>query len=241
MAIALRAMEVELCRPELRVVSATSVFATPIPSGPVSIRVDVLRSGRAAAQVRAELTSDTAKGAGVHVLATFAEPGEGPDAIDTAPPPAPPPESLPRVDRPMPFFKNIDVRMVRGFLPEDGGTPSPDARCDRWIRYVEAPKRKDGRLDPLCLPAVADMMPTALWQKVPAGAPRLMAPSYDLTVHFLEGTDRDWLLTSAWCRRALGGHASADVEIWDDQGKLLAYGTQTMFFRKWPRRAVEVL
>ncbi len=184
--------------------------------------------------MRAELTSGASSEAGVHTLATFAEPGEGPELIDTVPPRVPAPQELPRLVRSMPFFKNLDVRMARGSLPEDGAPKADEARCDRWVRYEEPPRLASGELDPLCLAVVADMMPTALWQKLDRDSPRRLAPSYDLTVHFLDPTDREWLLTSAWARRARQGYATADVEIWDDRARLLAYATQTMFFRPWP-------
>jgi hypothetical protein len=59
--------------------------------------------------------------------------------------------------------------------------PGP-ARIARWFRY-RVPQLPDGRFDPLAIPPIADTMPPALIQKL-AGAPALLAPSLDLTVHF---------------------------------------------------------
>ena len=40
--------------------------------------------------------------------------------------------------------------------------------------------------------------------------------------------------------RARGGYASADCEIWDDQGQLVAFATQTMILRRRPEQAPAV-
>jgi acyl-CoA thioesterase len=60
-----------------------------------------------------------------------------------------------------------------------------------------------------------------------------MAPSLDLTVHFFERTEREWFLVSGLCRRASGGTASAQVELFDDRGTLVAYATQVMILKGW--------
>jgi len=45
------------------------------------------------------------------------------------------------------------------------------------------------------------------------------------------GTARsDWLLARNRARRAADGYASLEVEIWDPETGLVAYGTQTMIF-----------
>jgi acyl-CoA thioesterase len=77
-------------------------------------------------------------------------------------------------------------------------------------------------------------MPPALIQKLGPNHPPFFAPSLDLTVHFLEPTTSQWLLTSVHARWARAGYASADVEIWDDQRRLIAFATQTMLIRRAP-------
>src|ERR1700709_1960394 len=55
---ALRAMQEALGRPELALVTANAIFIAPIPPGPVRIDVEVLRDGRTASQVAADLYVD---------------------------------------------------------------------------------------------------------------------------------------------------------------------------------------
>src|SRR6476619_3045219 len=55
---ALRAMHEALARPELRLVTANAIFVAPVPPGPVTIDVEVLRDGRTASQVAADLYVD---------------------------------------------------------------------------------------------------------------------------------------------------------------------------------------
>src|SRR5450432_3611798 len=55
---ALRAMREALGRPELELVTANAIFIAPVPPGPVTIDVEVLRDGRTASQVAADLRVD---------------------------------------------------------------------------------------------------------------------------------------------------------------------------------------
>lgn len=243
MTVAMRAMQAELADPALRPVSANTHFCSPVPAGPLEIRVEVLRHGSAAAQVRAQLSSTTVPGPGLEVSATFGRDREGIDLIDTEPPRVPQPADSPEMERiggidpsqrPT-FFSNFDTRLALGHPWWVGGWEPGAARIARWFRYLVPQRLADGRLDPFALPPIADTMPPALSQKLGPGHPPFHAPSLDLTVHFLEDTSSQWLLTSVHARRARAGFASADVEIWDDAGRLLAFGTQTMMLRRIPQ------
>jgi acyl-CoA thioesterase len=242
MTVAMRAMQQELGDPALRPLSANTHFCSPVPAGPLEIRVEVLRHGGAAAQVRAQLSSTSMPGPGLEVSATFARERDGIDVIDTAPPDVPAPEDCPAFDemalinqrlRP-PFFDNFDTRLALGHLWWGTDWAAGPARIARWFRYRVPQRRADGCFDPLALPPIADTMPPALIQKLGPGHEPFFAPSLDLTVHFLEDTTSEWLLTAVHARRARAGYATADVEIWDDGGRLLAYATQMMLLRKLP-------
>ena len=100
MAVAMRAMTVELDDSELAPVSANTLFCSPVPAGPLEIRVEVLRRGRAAVQVRAELSSTTQPGPGLEVSATFARKREGPDALGIDMPDVPAPHDCPEARGP---------------------------------------------------------------------------------------------------------------------------------------------
>ena len=52
---ALRAMQESLGRDDLSLVTANAIFLAPVPPGPITIDVEVLRDGRKASQVAADL------------------------------------------------------------------------------------------------------------------------------------------------------------------------------------------
>jgi acyl-CoA thioesterase len=241
MTVAMRAMQEELGDPGLRPISANTHFCSPVPAGPLEVRVEVLRHGGAAAQLRAQLSSTSMPGPGLEVSATFGRDREGGvDVIDTEPPDVLPPDEAPELEmligtvrdsRPA-IFANFDTRLVLG-APwwESGWTPGR-AQLARWFRYKVPQRRDDGMLDPFALPPIADTMPPALMQKLGPDHEPFHAPSLDLTVHFLEDTDAEWLLVNVHARRARAGYATASAEIWDDRRRLLAFATQTMMLRR---------
>jgi acyl-CoA thioesterase len=239
MAASLRAAAVELEAPGLRLVSASTVFATPLRHGAIDAAVTVLRKGGAAAQVRIALRNAGSDEPGLETIATFARDREGPDVLGAAfPDVAMPADCDDLIDdapgnahRKLAFFSNFECRLARGdrfWLP---GWQAGPARYARWFRYKVPPRDADGRLDRLAHAPIADTMPPALAQALGPSPYRFYAPSLDLTVHVVDDTDRDWLLVSAYLRRARAGYATAEVEVWDDARRLLAYGTQTMYLK----------
>ncbi|MCC6559023.1 MAG: thioesterase family protein [Polyangiaceae bacterium] len=240
MTVALRAIEAEIGDASFRPVSATATFCSPVPVGPAECRVDVLRRGNAAIQARSAL-SPAGGALGLEVCATFARDREGPELRAVRPPDVPSPAAAPgfvelsrRTGHPRwPFFSNFESRLARGQrFWEPGAWTRDEARFDRWLRYLVPQRRADGALDPLALPPIADTMPPALTVGLGPEVPPLHAPSLDLTVHFLDPVRAEWLLVSSRARHARAGYASAEVEIWSEDGRLAAYGTQTMFLRR---------
>ena len=243
MTIAMRAMYEELGDDDLRPLSANTHFCSPVPAGPLEVRVEILRHGRAAAQVRAQLSSTKVPGPGLEVSATFARRRPTKiEMLDGKFPDVAKPNELPAIgqltdlagrERPA-FFDNFDTRMAIGEPWWEDGWKAGPARLARWFRYLAPQKLTDGRFDPFAVPPIADTMPPALIQKLGPEHPPFFAPSLDLTVHFLEDTWAEWLLTDVRARWAGFGYATADVEIWDFEGKLIAFGTQMMFLRSDP-------
>jgi len=238
MTVALRAMQAELDDSELRPLSANTLFMSPVPAGPMEIRVEVLRRGGAAAQLRAGLSSTTLPGPGLEVSATFARALPGAPAFtDAVFPDVPAPEDVEAEDpgeRPV-FFDNLEVAQVGGppVFSEAGWEPS-DAMITRWYRYRVPQRDAAGRFDRFALPPIIDNMPPAAFARMGSDGPPLHAPSLDLTVHFLDDTDDDWLLLRHRAKKAQNGFATADVEVWSRGGNLIAVGTQMMIFRSLP-------
>jgi acyl-CoA thioesterase len=242
MTVALRAAGVELDAPELQLTSASTIFCEPILAGSLVARVEVMRRGGAAAQVMTSLRNERQQRDALRVVATFARKTPGPKFVDVSPPAVPTPEQAAPFSDPVPFLKkyrakfsdNFESRLAAGHDWFSEGFRAGDARFARWFRYKVRQHSADGLLDPLALPPIADTMPPAVIMKLGPGFEPFVAPSLDLTMHFLAPTDREWLLVSTQCRSAGRGVATADSEIWDDAGRMLAYATQMMIFRRPP-------
>lgn len=249
MTVAMRAMHAEIGDPSYRPVSATTLFCSPVPSGPMEIRVEILRRGNAAVQVRAALSSTRMPGPGLEVSATFARERRGVDMLGAVPPAVPSPAAAPPFDEhgphrlgAFPFLANVDVRLAQGYPywapsfldrhPHLTRLPDEPARFARWYRYKVPQLDPDGTLDPFAIPPIADTMPSAVANRLGPGSKPFLAPSLDLTVHFLEPVRAEWLLVAAHARRARVGYATAEAEIWTEDGTLCAYATQTMMLRE---------
>lgn len=241
MATALRAVTRELAA-GYALLSAHAIFCEPVPVGAVRVRVRPLRRGRLAQQWRAELffpkpDTPSAWTLGLEVVATVGVAHEGPEVQAVSFPEAVLDfeAAQPLFDGragPAPFFQNFEGRLALGPSYWKPYEPS-EARVARWHRYL-VPPMVDGRLDPLALLPVADTMPQALFNHLGSEGRRFHAPSLDLTLHFLRATDTACLLTHCHARSAASGFATADVEVWDAHGQLVAFGTQMMILR--PRK-----
>jgi len=243
MTCALRAAETHLAEPPLRFASATTIFTTPIHAGELIADVHVLRRGRGATQVRVALTHAKAQAnddSGLEMIATFLRERRGPDVIardvptwarsfadavsveDGAP-------NNPHTR--FAFFHQLECKLAVGdafWRPDFAAGP---AQYARWFRYRTPQRDAEGNLDRLALPPIIDTMPTALHRAVGPGGYRFYAPSLDLTTYVVDDTVREWLLVATTLRRARAGWAIADCEVWDDEGRFIAYGAQAMYLQ----------
>jgi acyl-CoA thioesterase len=251
MTCALRAAEAAIDEPVLRFASATTIFATPIHSGKLIADVTILRRGGASAQVRVAMKDadppppkprDGSEAAGednigLELTATFLRDRRGPDVIGVPMPPVKSLADAAAVEDGLPnnphtrfrFYHQLDCKLAEGerfWSPEFVAGP---AHYARWLRYKVPQRDANGQLDRLALPPLIDTMPTALHRAIGPGAYRFYAPSLDLTTYVVDDTTREWLLISCTLRRARMGWAIADVEVWDDEGKFIAYGAQAMY------------
>ena len=212
--------------------------------------VHVIRRGRGATQVRVTLnhvkaqaqlekgSTDVDAGPGREMLATFCRDRRGPDVKGVAPPAwaksladATPVDdgTAKNPHTRFRFYHQIECRLADGdrfWLPDFAEGP---ARYARWIRYRVAQRDPEGRLDRLALPPLIDTMPTALHRAIGPSEYRFYAPSLDLTTYTVDDTTREWLLVAVVMRRARAGWAIADAEVWDDEGRFIAYGAQAMY------------
>ncbi len=245
--VALRAMTDALARPDLVILSSTTVFATLVPPGDLAVRVDVVRNGETAAQVRASLSHAARPGPGLEVLATFVRPIAGPDVTGVSMPNVPPPDRCVRMGghrkgsdddfrvRGAPFFANVETAQALGAPMWEPGGVAGDAHVAFWHRYVEPQRDANGALDPLAIPPLADTMPPSLVQKLGPDAADFIAPSLDLTVYFLGRAMTEWILVESFSERAVSGYAVASANLWDERGALVARAAQSMTIRSTPR------
>jgi len=239
MTAALRAAEAHLGDRTLRLASATTIFASPIHPGRCIADVHVIRRGRATAQVRVILRHTQEKDGepGLELVATFACDRKGPDVIGVAFPAVKSVEDSVSVEDGAPnnpharfrFYHQLDCKIADGEPFWQPSFAEGPARYARWFRYKVAQRDAEGRLDRLAIPPIIDTMPTALHRAIGPGPYRFYAPSLDLTVYTVDDTVREWLLVSVTLRRAKGGWAIADAEVWDDEGRLVAYAAQAMY------------
>ena len=241
MTAALRAAAAELAEPELRLASATTIFASPINPGELIADVHVIRRGRSASQLRVTLAhvKGTANDDGpVELIATFCRDRRGPDVKCVVPPAwaksladaTPIDDTADKNPHTrFRFYHQLECRLADGeafWLPNFAEGPP---RYARWLRYRVPQRDADGNLDRLALPPLIDTMPTALHRAIGPSGYRFYAPSLDLTTYTVDDTTREWLLVAVTMRRARAGWAVADAEVWDDEGRFVAFGAQAMY------------
>ena len=237
--LGLRAAQAELGASPQRLRTATCVFVSPVPVGPIEIRPRRLRSGKAMSQLEATVRAAGSGDGGLTLLAAYGQPRESFAFVDSEVPEAPEPEQCPPPVDPPPgyrrfiasFFEQIETRIVRMNPPWRTDWQAGRAEAVRWLRFRRAPRLADGTIDPLAVVALTDTMPPAIHQRLGPGAPFFFAPSCDLTVHCFDTTRDEWLLVRSRCRQAGEGYASADCEIWSRDRRLLVYATQMMLLR----------
>lgn len=239
--VATRAMEAELAQPAQRLRSVSVVFAGQVRTGPVEIDVGVIRRGRSISQLTATVRNP-GEAAGTTAIAVFGTARPGFDFTDLLMPDAPPPEKCASfrdadgaaeedVRWHFPYWDFVTGHSVSAHAPWEPHEITSSERSS-WYRFDEAPRLADGRLDPHGLVTLCDTMPGAVGERVGEGRGRAawMSPSADLTVHILGEWRSEWLLARNRARRAGDGYASLEMELWDPETGLVAYGTQMMFF-----------
>jgi acyl-CoA thioesterase len=243
MTCALRAAEAHLAEPPLRFASATTIFTTPIHPGELVADVHVIRRGRGATQVRVAMTHTKAQAnedSGIELIATFLRDRKGPEIAGSALPgwAKPLATSLP-TDDDLPqnphtrfaFFQQFEARLAAGEPFWRSDFAAGPARFARWFRYRHPQRDADGNLDRLALPPLIDTMPTAIHRAIGPSSYRFFAPSLDLTTYVIDDTKREWLLVATTLRRAHAGWAIGDCEVWDDEGRFIASGSQAMYIQ----------
>lgn len=237
MALALRAVERELGDAQLTPLTANALYVSAVTAGPIEIEVEVLRRGRAAAQVVARLRNVGDEGTALHLTAVFgrATPSDL-DYLDIAFPDVPradecaepPPVPADSVFSGLNFHRQVDWRPTVPFDPATW-TPGP-AESTSWARLRNEPWRPDGTLDPISLPLSADHISMAISSRM--GRQELLVLSLEIGLQFLQPATSPWVLQHARAPMVDNGFASAYVELWDGDRNLIGTSTQRAKLRR---------
>lgn len=236
MAVAWSACRQHLDRPDLDPVSASALFCAPVPPGPVQVDVDVLRDGRTAAQVAADLRVDDCDEVALRLHSTFgarastdmafqrlAFPAEAGQPLDWDPPPK-------RADddpfSDVPFHDQTEWRMAVGTRPWDDDPAAGPAVAGAWTRLLEPAFAEDGTIDPLAVIVHADSIGTAISQAFGARDPWLLL-SLEISLRFVASAPTPWLYQDMRGWEAADGYASGETRLWGEDRRLVAVATQT--------------
>ncbi|KQY59518.1 hypothetical protein ASD11_08135 [Aeromicrobium sp. Root495] len=204
--------------------ASVSYFKPPTP-GPAAVEVQTLRDGRRISVHQASLVQDGATV--VHAVISLHDWDASGDAQNT-------PHPAPDVPRPedcvdlagsipagaVPIVDRYETRapQVPGWL---AGTPSGETEAVVWIR-----PRDERPIDSLAAGAIVDAYPP-----VTAEIGHLASATVQLTVHFRGRADTAWSLMHVTTRHVIDGYHDEDVELWDDQGRLVAQSRQLAILR----------
>jgi len=234
-AIAASAMALELDVPAHTLRTLTTIFASKVANGVVEIDVEVLRRGKRMSQLGASVRNMGDAEPGHRLIASFGEPRPGIEIISDAPPEVPEPmdcDLAPPTQHAMAafhkgFFGRLDVRRVRYFQSFEEDWEAGTAEAIRWSRYSET----RGAPDEFGLLPLADTMPPAIGQYLGPGHRFFHAPSVDLYFQSIAAPESEWILTRSRIRWGGDGYASAEMHLWDEARRLVAYSTQMMLIR----------
>ena len=204
--------------------ASISYFRPPV-AGPAQVDVTTLRIGRRVATFEAILSQGDrpmahavvsfhdADAAGSTQHASYERPAypDPDDCIDVMA--AVPAGTVPILDR-------FDYRHES--LPGwTHGEPTGDTSATYWARP------KDGRpIDALASAVLVDAYPP-----VTAEIGQLLSATIQLTIHFRRRPSTGWVLAHVVTRHVIDGYHDEDVELWDEDGRLVAESRQLAILR----------
>jgi acyl-CoA thioesterase len=236
MATAVSAARAALSQPSFQLLSATGTFLAPVRAGKLTLDTRTLRSGKGSEQICVDLAEAAADKPALHLVASFG-PTRATDAelVDVRFPDAPDPETIPEhVPKPgssmllIPYYHSVETRVVTRASSKDDGAGS---RWLGWLRFKKTPRCADGQLDPLAYVAACDMIGPALRMARGRGASPQLVVSLEISLHFYERTDSEWLLQDAHIYQAGGGYVSGIVHLWDQRQRLVGHALQRAVLR----------
>ena len=241
----LRAAESTLARDDLEPVSANATFIRPVRCGPITLTVEVLRSGRNGAQVRILAHDPADDDPTPNVQATLVC-----AALDP---------TFPTFDglvSPFDASTPSPLDCVRAATDEDGhptmaffrrtdwrdATPPDDAHLHRrsWFSFSDEPGSPVHGLGPddpwdfALLPIPGDALGMAGGPSATAIVGPLTSPTLELSLQFASPARGTWIGIESHCSRSHGGVISGVASLWNTDGSLIATAVQTALLRRLP-------
>ncbi len=199
--------------------AAVSYFKPPSP-GPAAVHVETLRAGRRVSvhevALRQHGVTIVQATIGLHDWDRAGDAQHTPQAAPVIPAPedcvdlaaAVPAGTIPIIDR----YEARAERMP-GWME---GRPSGVPEAVVWVRP------RDGRpIDALAAAAIVDGYPP-----VTTEIGHIASATVQLTVHFRRRTSTTWSLLHVTTRHVIDGYHDEDVELWDDEGRLVVQSRQ---------------
>jgi len=223
MALTARAMGAEADGRSL--VSLSAHFTHRGEPGPVTIRVEQVKTGRTLSTLQATMLQGDKEL--LTALAAFADPKRPvPDTeiVHGSPPDLPPPEDcvLAEPSKTGPLPPPFMAKMVVRIHPDDAISLSGDRtgipRIRGWFRLHE---NEDA--DPLAAILAADAFPPAVFN---SNLPLKWTPTVEMTTHLRDPRPCAWLKCVFRTRFVTNGLLEEDGEIWDGKGSLVAQSRQ---------------
>ena len=227
---ALRAMEEALGRSDLSLVTANAIFLAPVPPGPITIDVDVLRDGRRASQVAADLRVPGVDGPALRVHGVFGAAHDtelahqevrfpevpGPAEIEIPP------------ERPNPFGQ-INFHEQTEWRP---GEPARRSRARAISCRGCACASREPHL--LSLAVHGDVLGPAVGRALgpPDERGMFMVLSLEIGIRFVRPPVTAWVLQEIEAWHIGDGYATGPARLWDEDGNLCAIATQTANLRR---------
>ena len=224
---ALRAMQEALDRPELPLVTANAIFLAPVTPGPITIDVDVLRDGRNASQVAADLRVGQHQQVALRAHGVFGVTHDVDLAYqDVVCPEVPRPQDVPPPpdNRPNPFGE-INFHQQTEWRPVSPLDEPGSGRFMSWVRLVR------GEPHLLALAVHGDVLGPAVGRALGPLEHPFMVLSLEIGIRFITTPVTSWVLQEMEAWHVGNGYATGPARLWDEDGRLCAIANQTAHVR----------
>jgi acyl-CoA thioesterase len=242
MAVALRAIERELERDDLDLISAHATYCSPISCASVVADARVLRQGKRAAQGVVDLRNADDDAPDLHGVATFgrldhthvdidgpAFPVEAGGPDDWEAPVRPDDDPFPELN----FHSQTEFRPC-GWPGFDEEWVAEEGYASAWTRLVTPPLLSDGSVDPLAIVVHSDMIGPAIGMRLGPRTddnPNFVVLTLEIDLQIFRPWTTTWILQQVEAIRAGEGFAAGTLHLWDENHELIGYAVQRAAMR----------